>query len=380
MDFNLSEDDLMIKEEAANLAAKRIYPNAHKWDEEGKLPQEILDEMGELGYFGMMLPEEYGGLELTTVTYNCAMEEIAAACAGLNITVSVHNSLCCEAINKFGSDDLKKKYLPDMATGKWIGSYCLTEPNVGTDVAAIKTAAVKKGDSYIINGTKAFVTSAGFPGVLIVFAVTDPEAGRKGISCFVVEKDAPGVSIGVAEKKMGIKTSDTREVSLIDVEVPASNMIGEAGTGFKTAVILLNNGRIGVSFQALGIARAAMEEAIKYSKERHQFGQPICNFQAIQFKLADMAARIDAGMLLALRAASLKDAGANVASESAMSKLVCSQAANWVVNEAVQIHGGYGYMKEYAVERYYRDARVTEIYEGTSEAQKMVISRHLLKD
>lgn len=380
MDFNLSEDDLMIKEEAANLAAKRIYPNAHKWDEEGKLPQEILDEMGELGYFGMMLPEEYGGLELTTVTYNCAMEEIAAACAGLNITVSVHNSLCCEAINKFGSDDLKKKYLPDMATGKWIGSYCLTEPNVGTDVAAIKTAAVKKGDSYIINGTKAFVTSAGFPGVLIVFAVTDPEAGRKGISCFVIEKDAPGVSIGVAEKKMGIKTSDTREVSLIDVEVPASNMIGEAGTGFKTAVILLNNGRIGVSFQALGIARAAMEEAIKYSKERHQFGQPICNFQAIQFKLADMAARIDAGMLLALRAASLKDAGANVASESAMSKLVCSQAANWVVNEAVQIHGGYGYMKEYAVERYYRDARVTEIYEGTSEAQKMVISRHLLKD
>lgn len=380
MDFNLSEDDLMIKEEAANLAAKRIYPNAHKWDEAGKLPQDILDEMGELGYFGMMLPEEYGGLELTTVTYNCAMEEIAAACAGLNITVSVHNSLCCEAINKFGSEELKKKYLPDMATGKWIGSYCLTEPDVGTDAAAIKTAAVKKGDSYIINGTKAFVTSAGFPGVLIVFAVTDPEAGKKGISCFVIEKDAPGVSIGVAEKKMGIKTSDTREVSFIDVEIPASNMIGEPGTGFKTAVILLNNGRIGVSFQALGIARAAMKEAISYSKERQQFGQPICNFQAIQFKLADMAARIDAGMLLALRAASLKDAGQNVASESAMAKLVCSQAANWVVNEAVQIHGGYGYMKEYAVERYYRDARVTEIYEGTSEAQKMVISRQLLKD
>lgn len=380
MDFNLSEDDLMIKEEAANLAAKRIYPNAHKWDEEGKLPQEILDEMGELGYFGMMLPEEYGGLELTTVTYNCAMEEIAAACAGLNITVSVHNSLCCEAINEFGSDELKKKYLPDMATGKWIGSYCLTEPNVGTDAAAIKTAAVKKGDSYILNGTKAFVTSAGFPGVMIVFAVTDPEAGKKGISCFVIEKDAPGVSIGVAEKKMGIKTSDTREVSFIDVEVPVMNMIGDPGTGFKTAVILLNNGRIGVSFQALGIARAAMKESISYSKERHQFGQPICNFQAIQFKLADMAARIDAGMLLALRAASLKDAGQDVASESAMAKLVCSQAANWVVNEAVQIHGGYGYMKEYAVERYYRDARVTEIYEGTSEAQKMVISRQLLKD
>lgn len=380
MDFNLTEDDLMIQETAADLAAKRIYPNAEKWDEEGKLPQDILDEMAELGYFGMMLPEKYGGLELTTVTYNCAMEELAAACAGLMITLSVHNSLCCEAIYRFGSDELKEKYLPDMAAGKVIGAYCLTEPNAGTDIASMKTSAEKKGDKYIINGTKAFVTNGGMAGVFIVFAVTDPEKGPKGISCFVVPKDTPGIDIGASEKKMGMKTSDTREVSFTDVEIDASNLIGEEGNGFKTAVILLNNGRIGVAFQAIGIARAAYEEAVKYSKERKQFGQPLCNFQAIQFKLAEMAARIDAGRLLGFRAAVMKDAGENVAKESSMAKLVCSQMANWVVNEAVQIHGGYGYMKEYAVERYFRDARVTEIYEGTSEAQKMVISRQILRD
>lgn len=379
MDFNLTEDDLMIKEAAAEFAAKRIYPNAEKWDEEGKVPQEVLDELAELGYFGMMLPEEYGGLELHSVTFNLAMEELAAACAGLTIMVSVHNSLCCEAVYRFGSDELKKKYLPQMAAGS-IGSYCLTEPNAGTDAASIKTSAVKKGDKYIINGTKTFVTSGGLAGFYIVFAVTDPEKGPKGISCFIIPKDTPGVNLGAAEKKMGIKVSDTREISFTDVEIDAGNMIGEEGSGFKTAVILLNNGRIGVSFQALGIARAAYEEALKYSKERQQFNQPICNFQAIQFKLAEMATKIDAAKLLALRAASMKDNGQFIATEAAMAKLVCSQTANWVANEAVQIHGGYGYMKEYPVERYFRDARITEIYEGTTEAQKIVISRQILKD
>ncbi|MEE9442966.1 MAG: acyl-CoA dehydrogenase family protein [candidate division Zixibacteria bacterium] len=379
MDFNLTEDDLMIKEAAAEFAAKRIFPNAEKWDEEGNVPQEILDELAELGYFGMMLPEEYGGLELPSVTFNLAMEELAAACAGLTIMISVHNSLCCEAVNRFGSDELKKKYLPQMAAGS-IGSYCLTEPDAGTDAASIKTSAVKKGDKYIINGTKAFVTSGGLAGFYIVFAVTDPDKGSKGISCFIIPKGTPGVNLGAPEKKMGIKVSDTREISFTDVEIDAANIIGEEGTGFKMAVILLNNGRIGVSFQALGIARAAYEEALKYSKERIQFGQPICNFQAIQFKLAEMATRIDAAKLLALRAASMKDNGQFIATEAAMSKLVCSQTANWVANEAVQIHGGYGYMKEYPVERYFRDARVTEIYEGTTEAQKIVISRQLLKD
>jgi alkylation response protein AidB-like acyl-CoA dehydrogenase len=380
MDFNLSEDDLMIKETAAELAAKRILPNAEKWDEEEALPKGILDEMADLGYFGMMLPEEYGGLGLSTVTYNCAMEELSAACAGLMITLSVHNSLCCEAIYRFGSDQLRQKYLPDMAAGKTIGAYSLTEPNAGTDAGSIKTSAVKKGDKYIINGTKTFVTNAGLADLIVLFAVTDPEKGSKGISCFAVPKDTPGITVGAKEKKMGIKASDTREVSFIDAEVPEFNRIGDEGTGFKTAVILLNNGRIGVAFQSIGIARAAFEEALKYSKERKQFGRLICDFQAIQFKLAEMATKIDAGRLLALRAAAMKDTGENVAMESSMAKLFCSQVCNYVVNEAVQIHGGYGYMKEYAVERYFRDGRVTEIYEGTTEAQKMVISRQLLRD
>jgi len=380
MDFMLSEDDLMLKETAAELAAKRIKPNAEKWDEEEGLPQEIIDEMAELGYFGMLLPEEFGGLELTTVSYNCAMEELAKACAGLMVMLSVHNSLCCEVVYRFGSDFLRKKYLPDMAAGRMIGGYCLTEPDAGTDIAAIKTSAVKKDDAYVISGTKTFVTNGGLAGLFIVFAVTDPEAGRDGMSCFAIPKDTPGVSVGVKEKKMGLKTSDTREVSFTDVEIPADHLIGNEGDGFKTAVMILNNGRIGIAFQSLGIAQAALEEAVSYSKERRQFGQPIANFQAIQFKLAQMATKIDAGRLLALRAAHLKDTGENVARESSMAKLFCSQISNFVVNEALQIHGGYGYMKEYAVERYFRDARACEIYEGTSEAQMMVISRQLLKD
>ena len=380
MDFKLSEDDLMFKETAADLAAKRIKPHAEKWDEEEGLPQEIIKELAELGYFGMLLPEEFGGLGLTTVSYNCAMEELAKACAGLMVMLSVHNSLCCEAIYRFGSDVLKQKYLPDMAAGKIMGAYCLTEPNAGTDVASIKTAAVKKGDRWVLNGTKAFVTNGGLAGLFIVFAVTNPGAAHKGISCFAVPKGTPGLSIGAKEKKMGMKASDTREVSFADVEIPADHIVGEEGSGFKTAVILLNNGRIGISFQSLGIAQAALEEAINYSKERKQFNQPICSFQAIQFKLAQMATKIEAGRLLAFQAAAMKDAGENVAMESSMAKLFCSQACNFVVNEAVQIHGGYGYMKEYAVERYFRDARVVEIYEGTTEAQMMVISRQLLKD
>jgi len=380
MDFKLSEDDLMFKETAADLVAKRIKPHAEHWDEEDGLPQSMIDELAELGYFGMLLPDQYGGLGLTAVSYNCAMEELAKGCAGLMVMLSVHNSLCGEAIYRFGSEALKTKYLPDMAAGKIIGAYCLTEPNAGTDIASMKTSAVKQGDKYLLNGTKAFVSNGGIAGLFIVFAVTNPEAGHKGISCFAVPKDTPGISIGAKEKKMGMRASDTREVSFADVAIPADHLIGKEGEGFKTAVILLNNGRIGIAFQSLGIAQAALDESITYSKERKQFGQPIANFQAIQFKLAQMATKIEAGRLLALRAAAMKDAGENVAIESSMAKLFCSQICNYVVNEAVQIHGGYGYMKEYAVERYFRDARVCEIYEGTTEAQMMVISRQLLKD
>ncbi len=380
MDFNLSEEDLDFKAMARDFAEKRLYPRAEEFDEKGITPPELIQECAELGYFGFTVPEEYGGSGLGTVTFMGVLEEICAACAGFGIMLSVHNSLCCEIIKVFGSEELKKKYLPSMAAGEKIGAYCITEPNAGTDVASLSTTAEDKGDYYVLNGTKTFVTNAGYAGVLIVFAKTDPDAGRKGISCFVVDKDAEGITLGKSEKKCGMKASDTREINFSDVKVPKENMLGKPGEGFRMAVSILNSGRIGVSFQSIGIAQAALNEAVKYAKERKQFGQPIANFQAIQFKLADMATRIDAGRLLGYRAAMLKDAGKPCHRESSMAKLFCSQTANYVCNEAVQIHGGYGYMKEYAVERYFRDARVTEIYEGTTEAQKMVISRDILKE
>ena len=380
MDFKLSEEELELKEMAREFADKRLYPHALEYDEAGAVPPELIKEIGELGYLGFTVPEEYGGMGLSTVAFAGVLEEICAAAAGFGILLSVHCSLTCEIIRLYGSEELKQKYLPVMATGEKIGAYCITEPDAGTDVAAIATTGVEDGDHYILNGTKTFVTNGGFASVLIVFANTNPEAGRKGLSCFVVDKDLDGIMVGKPEKKCGMKTSDTREINFADVRVPKENMLGNPGDGFKMAVTILNSGRIGVSFQSIGIAQAALNEAIKYSKERVQFGKPIAAFQAIQFKIADMATRLDAARLLGYRAAKLKDEGVPCHREASMSKLFCSQMANFVVNEAVQIHGGYGYMKEYAVERYFRDARVTEIYEGTSEAQRMVISRDLLRD
>jgi len=380
MDFYLTEDELELKQMARELADKRIYPRAMEMDEEAKTPQDLIDECAELGYFGFTVPEEYGGLGLSATAFMGVLEEICSASAGFGIMLSVHNSLTCEIIKLFGSEELRKKYLPAMAAGEKIGAYCITEPDAGTDVASIKCTAEDKGDHYLLNGTKTFVTNAVHAGLFIVFAKTDPEAKHKGISTFVVEADSDGLTLGQPEKKCGIKASDTREINLIDVKVPKENLVGNLGEGFKMCLTILNSGRIGVSFQAIGIAQAALDEAIKYSKERVQFGRPISNFQAIQWKLAEMATRIDAGRLLAYRAARLKDEGKSVQRESSMSKLFCSQMANFVVNEALQIHGGYGYIKEYAVERYFRDARVTELYEGTSEAQRMVISRDLLKE
>lgn len=380
MDFFLSEDDLELKQMARDFADKRLYPRAFEFDEEGTTPPELIKEVGELGYLGFTAPEEYGGMGLTTVAFAGVLEEICAASAGFGILLSVHNSLCCEIIAKFGSDELKQKYLPKMVTGELIGAYCVTEPNAGTDIVAMSTSAEDKGDHFLINGTKTFVTNAGFAGVLIVFVKTDPEARHKGLSCIVVDNNIDGIAIGKPEQKCGLKASDTREISFDDVKVPKENLLGNLGEGFKMAVTILNSGRIGVSFQAIGIAQSALNEAIKYSKERKQFGKPLAHFQAIQFKIAEMATRIDAARLLGYRAAQLKDEGKPCHREASMSKLFASQAANFVVNEAVQIHGGYGYMKEYPVERYFRDARVTEIYEGTTEAQKMVISRDLLRD
>ncbi|MCK4857139.1 MAG: acyl-CoA dehydrogenase [candidate division Zixibacteria bacterium] len=380
MDFSLSEDHILMRDTAREFAEKRLKPIAEELDEKGVMPPELLTETGELGYFGLFAPEEHGGLDLDTLSYVLTIEELSKRCAALGIMASVHNSLVTEALKIYGTDDQKTKYLPKLATGEFIGAYSLSEPGSGTDAGSLKCRAEKKDDHYLLNGTKSWVTSAGHASVFLVFLLTDPEKGSRGISCLILDKDTAGMNLGAPEKKMGLKCSDTRELSFIDAKVPLDNLLGEENQGFKIALSLLDNGRIGVAAQSLGIAQAAFDEAISYAHEREQFGQPIVNFQAIQFKLADMATRIDAARLLTYRAAVLKDQEGRFSKEISMAKLYASQTANYVCNEAVQIHGGYGYVKEYPVERYFRDARVTEIYEGTTEAQKMVISRWLMKE
>lgn len=380
MDFELSEDHIMMRDSAREFADKRLKAIAEEMDEKGFMPDELLAETGELGYFGLYAPDQYGGLEVDSLSYALVIEEIARKCAGLAITISVQNSLVIKALVMYGTDAQKEKYLPKLATGEYIGAYSLSEPNSGTDAGSLKTTAILNGDHYVLNGTKSWVSSAKLAKVIVTFVLTNPEAGPKGISCLLVEQGTEGMSLGAPEKKMGLKCSDTREVSFIDAKVPKENLLGEENKGFKIALSLLNNGRVGVAAQSLGIAQAAYDEALSYAKERKQFGQPIANFQAIQFKLADMALRIDAARLLTYRAAVLNDAPERYSKEISMAKLYASETANYVANQAVQIHGGYGYVKEYPVERYFRDARVTEIYEGTSEAQRIVISRDLLKD
>jgi len=380
MDFELTEEQRMVKEAAADFAKNSLMPKAQEFDEKEEIPEDTYKELASLGYMGIMLPEEFGGSNFDFISYILVMEEFAKACAGLQIALSVHNSLVCEAILKFGNPDQKKKYLPSLARGEKIGAYSLTEPGSGTDAGSLRTTAVLQGDHYLLNGTKTFVTNGGIADLFVVFVSTNPELKSKGISCLLVEKGAEGFNVGAKEKKMGIKGSDTRELSFADCKIPKENLLGEENKGFRIALTLLDPSRIAVGAQSVGIAQAAFHEALKYSKERVQFGQPICNFQAIGFKLADMATQIDAARLLIYRAASIHSKGMRCSREAAMAKLYASEVANRVVNEAVQIHGGYGYMKEYAVERYFRDARVTEIYEGTSEAQRIVISRDLLKE
>jgi len=380
MDFELTEEQRMVKEAAADFAKNSLIPKAQEFDEKEEIPKDIYKELAGLGYMGIMLPEEFGGSNFDFISYILVMEEFAKACAALMIVLSVHNSLVCEAILKFGNLEQKKKYLPFLARGEIMGAYSLTEPGSGTDAGSLRTSAVPKDDFYLLNGTKTFVTNGGIANLFVVFVSTNPELKSKGISCLLVEKGTEGFSIGAKEKKMGIKGSDTRELSFSDCKIPKGDLLGEENKGFKIALSLLDSSRIAVGAQSIGIAQAAFHEALKYSKERVQFGQPICNFQAIAFKLADMATQIDAARLLIYRAASIHSKGIRCSREAAMAKLYASEVANRVVNEAVQIHGGYGYMKEYPVERYFRDARVTEIYEGTSEAQRIVISRDLLKD
>jgi alkylation response protein AidB-like acyl-CoA dehydrogenase len=380
MDFELTEDQIMYRDSAREFAEKRLFPVAEELDAKGETPIELIKEAAEIGFYGILAPEEYGGMAIDTLSYALMIEEIAKAVAGFTISISVHNSLAMKAIEIYGTDAQKQEYLPKLASGELIGSYSLSEPNSGTDAGSLQCQAIADGDNYVLNGTKSWVSTAQFAGVHVVFVLTDPEKGPKGISAIIVPKGIDGLTLGANEQKMGMKCSDTRELSFMDAKVPKANLLGEENHGFKIALSLLDNGRIGIAAQSLGIAESAYAEALKYSKERKQFGKPLAAFQAIQFKLADMATRIEATKLLVYQAAVLKDSGERHSKEISMAKLFASETANFVANEAVQIHGGYGYVKEYPVERYFRDARVTEIYEGTSEAQRMVISRDLLKE
>lgn len=376
MDFHLSADELELKQLARDFALKRLYPNGEKFDEHQSIPEEIIKEAGDLGYFGFSVPENFGGLGLSKTAFMGVLEELAGGSASFGIMLASHASLCCETISKFASEETKRKCLPAMASGESIAAYCLSEPNAGTDIKSIETTAKLQGDVYVLNGVKAHVTNAGISKVFVVFAKT----GDDEFSCFVVDSNTQGISIGESENKCGVKASDIRTATFTNVKVPKANLIGEQGRGLDIAKEILVSGRISMAFQATGIAQSALNEATKYSQIRKQFNQTISKFQAIQFKLSEMATRIEAGRLLAYRAAQLKDENKPCRTEASMAKLFCAETANYVCDQAVQIHGGYGYIKEYAVERYFRDARVTEIADGTAEAQRIVIAAALLKE
>ncbi len=380
MNFSLSDENKMIQQMARQFAQKELAPAAAELDAKGEFPSRHLPKMAELGLMGMMVPAEWGGSGLDTLAYVLALEEVSVACASTAVTMSVNNSLYCGPITKFGTDAQKEKYLRPFATGEKLGAYALSEPGTGSDAANQQTTAVKKGDKYILNGRKNFITNGPNADAMVLYAMTDKEKKHKGISCFIVDKNFPGFSIGKIEKKLGICASSTSEVVLENCEVPVENLLGKEGEGFTIAMSTLDSGRIGIGTQALGIARAAFEAARKYSTEREAFGKKIYEFGAIQDYIANMATQIDAARLLVHRAAWLKDQKLPFGKEAAMAKLFASETAMWVATKAIQVHGGYGYVKDYPVERFFRDAKITEIYEGTSEIQRLVICRHLIRE
>ncbi|MBT8298483.1 MAG: acyl-CoA dehydrogenase family protein [Maribacter sp.] len=379
MDFSLSEEQLMIQEAARDFAQNELLPGVIERDDAQKFPTEEVKKMGELGFMGMMVDPEYGGSGLDTVSYALVMEELSKVDASASVVVSVNNSLVCWGLETFGNEAQKQKYLVPLASGEIIGAFCLSEPEAGSDATSQKTTAIDKGDHYILNGTKNWITNGGTAEVYLVIAQTDREKGHKGINALIVEKGMSGFEIGPKENKLGIRGSDTHSLNFNDVIVPKENRIGEDGFGFKFAMKTLSGGRIGIAAQALGIAAGAYELALKYSKERKAFGTEIANHQAIAFKLADMHTQIEAARLLVYKAALDKDKGGNYDLSSAMAKLYASQVAMETTVEAVQIHGGNGFVKDYHVERLMRDAKITQIYEGTSEIQKIVISRSILR-
>ncbi|MCI2429761.1 acyl-CoA dehydrogenase [Candidatus Acetothermia bacterium] len=380
MDFTLTPEQELFRKSAREFALKELEPIATDLDREHRVALDVLRELGSLGYLGMTVPEEYGGIGADMLSYVLVMEELSRSCASTSTAVSVQNSLCNTLLVEFASEAQKRKYLPDLAVGKRFGAFALTEPESGSDAAGLKTTAVAKGDSFILNGTKRFITSASFSDIFLVFALTDPSAGNRGVSCFLVERDTPGFTVGKEEDKLGIRGSSTCELFFESCRVPRENLIGELHRGFKVAMVTLDSGRIGIAAQALGIAQAALDEAVKYSKERKAFGKLLGEFQAIQFKLADMKAKVEAARLLTYKSAWKKDHKLDYIADSSIAKLYAAEIASEVADEAVQIHGGYGYIRDYKVERLYRDARITRIYEGTSEIQKLVIARELLKD
>jgi alkylation response protein AidB-like acyl-CoA dehydrogenase len=379
MYFELSEEHIMIRQAAHDFAQKELLPGVIERDEHQKFPTEQVKMMGELGFLGMMVSPKYGGSGMDAISYVLVMEELSKIDASASVVVSVNNSLICYGLEKFGNEEQKQKFLVPLAKGEKIGAFCLSEPEAGSDATSQKTTAIDMGDYYLLNGTKNWITNGSTASTYIVMAQTHPEKRHKGINALIVEKGMPGFEVGAKENKMGIRGSDTHSLHFTDVKVPKENRIGEDGFGFKFAMTTLEGGRIGIASQALGIASGAYELAVKYAKERKAFGKTIADLQAIQFKLADMATEIEASRLLCLKAAWLKENNLPYSQASSMAKLYASQTAMKTTIEAVQIHGGYGFVKEYHVERLMRDAKITQIYEGTSEIQKIVISREVLR-
>ncbi len=378
MDFNPCTKHKAVRKTVRKFAETELGPIAHEIDCDSRFPWEVIEKMRPLNYFGLQVPKEYGGAELDCISYAITIEELSRVCAALGLCITVHNSVVAYPIVCFGTEEQKKRLLPGLASGEQIGAFCLTEANAGSDAGAVETTAVFDDGQYIVNGTKVFVTNGGICGLALIFTVIPAESRDNATGILIVEKDAPGFSVGELEDLSGMRANPVSSLFLEDVRVPAKNLLGRPGDGLKIALNTLDTGRIGIAAQALGIAQAAFEAAVKYSKERQQFKKPISSFQTIQNYLADMATEIDAARLLLYRACAFKDAGQRFGTEAAMAKLYCSTIASRVTNLALQIHGGYGYSREYDVERYFRDAKVTEIYEGTSEVQRLVISRGVL--
>ena len=380
MDFQLAEEQKLLRDTIREFAESELAPLVAEYEREARYPREVVMRLWkELGLGGMLCPESHGGIDLDPVSYVLVVEELARIWPSLSIIVSVHNSVGVQLIAEHGTDEQKRKYLPQL-TQEWIAAFSLSEPGAGSDVGAMRATAVRDGAHYVLNGEKNWITSGAQADLIIVFAKTDPAAGNRGISAFIVEKGTPGLTIGKAEKKMGIKASETVSLSFADCRVPVENLLAQEGMGFKIAMTELDSGRIGVGAQAVGIAQGALERSVQYARERVAFGQPIAEFEAIQWMIADMATRLDAARLLVYRAAAMKAAGEPFTRQASMAKLYASEAATFITHRAIQIHGGYGYTEDYVVERCYRDARVTEIYEGTSEIQRLVIARTWLRE